>query len=95
MAALADRLGSAILARRTGLDLPVIDETGLKGPYDLDLDIAWVASAVPGGQLPEDCAGVGLSPAEALRAVGLKLDRKKTLRQFIIVENALRSPTPN
>jgi uncharacterized protein (TIGR03435 family) len=94
MKSLAERMSQATWQRRSGLDRPVVDLTGLEGIYDLDLNVAWIASSLPAIEFPPDC-GLGNSPVEALRAVGLSLERQKQTQDFLVVDSALKTPIPN
>ena len=78
-----DRLAEIISDR---LDRPVLDETGLKGTFDIVLD--W----------SPDSAGQGATGPSIFTAVqeqlGLKLEPKKEPVEFLVVDHAER-PSEN
>jgi uncharacterized protein (TIGR03435 family) len=90
------------------VDRPVVDMTGLKGVYDLTLELSpddytatLVRSAVNQGVvLPPQALRV-LETASAdpfsapLRQVGLALDSRKAPLDVIVVDAALKTPTEN
>jgi uncharacterized protein (TIGR03435 family) len=84
IAALAEMLTrSPALAGVTG---PVVDETGLPGSYDFELAfVPAVLAANTGGQ----------TFAQALAAVGLKLEPKEVQLPTLTVERVNDTPTPN
>ena len=72
------------------VDLPVVDQTGLKGTFDFTLEIS-----TPGKT--EKRAGEGAAPDlaeitffDALEQVGLKLEQRKMPLQVIVVDRAER-----
>lgn len=92
-------LSMAELARQlpgwggVGIDLPVIDQTGLKGVYDFHLD---VGNPFPGGGGerggPEHPTGApsdsGPTIFAALDQIGLKLESRKMPIQAIVIDHA-------
>jgi uncharacterized protein (TIGR03435 family) len=88
MAQAVDMLSQAPLGR------PVVDETGLKGRYDITIDVA--AYLGNEAQMKEFQA----DPTQLIFAViqeqlGLKLESKKTTVQMLIVDGAEKAPTEN
>jgi uncharacterized protein (TIGR03435 family) len=72
-----------------GIDLPVVDETGLKGAYDLQFEMGY-------GELGRGVGGDGLKPGvesgptifEALDRIGLKLESRKMSLPMIVIDHA-------
>lgn len=101
MAALAD-----ILARF--VDRPVVDDTGLKGSYDVAFEVQpddfiamMIRSAVAAGaSLPPqalqrlDTASPAAVP-DALKAVGLLLTPKRAPLEVLVIDSMERQPTEN
>jgi|SRR5579871_596802 len=89
------------------VDRPLIDETGLTGRYDLDVDLTdedynamMIRAAISAGmQLPPQAlqaldAGSGsLSPA--LKPLGLKMESRKAPVDMLVVDSALKTPAEN
>ena len=82
-----------------GIDLPVIDQTGLKGAYDFQLDVG--EAAFGGGEggrsgdgkmpaAPAPAADSGPTIFNALEQVGLKLENRKIPIAVIVVDRAER-----
>lgn len=97
-----------ILAR--SVDRPVVDQTGLKGTYDFNLDYTPDESTrmpMPGGMPPPPPGGGGemhgpespdngLSLFAALQAqLGLKLEAKKGPVELIVIDRVEKAPTEN
>jgi uncharacterized protein (TIGR03435 family) len=92
-------------------DHPVIDMTGLKGKYDVTLDISMqdlmaaaraAGAAVPGAPAggdpgkPADAASdPGGSIFNAIQTLGLKLEPRKSAMVTIVVEHVEKMPTEN
>ena len=81
-----------------GIDRPVVDETGLKGVYDLHFDVAQAApgkDTLLGGDAPES-AGTDSGPTifAALEEIGLKLESRKSPVSMIIVDH-IEPPAAN
>jgi uncharacterized protein (TIGR03435 family) len=89
-------------------DRPVVDQTGLKGGYQLTLTIpmqqvlqmARAAGAVPAGAaLPPGLADGASDPSgtifSTVQEMGLKLDPRKTPVQTVIVDHVEKLPTEN
>jgi uncharacterized protein (TIGR03435 family) len=82
-----------------GIDRPVVNETGLSGPYDFQLDVG-----MPGGAKGEherggvvagpDIADAGPTIFAAFEQVGLKLESRKTSVSLIVIDHA-EPPTVN
>jgi len=89
------------------LDRPVIDQTGLKGRYDIRLDMTPMRPANPGGgergigerpgsNPPQDRADQVNALIGLLRdQLGLKLDGGKQPVDVLVVDHAERNPTGN
>jgi uncharacterized protein (TIGR03435 family) len=79
------------------MDEVVVDETGLKGTYDYELQLPRVpesaASAAGGVGSPEPMQP-GDSIAGSLYEIGLKLVPSKT-EQPVLVVDAIQEPSPN
>jgi uncharacterized protein (TIGR03435 family) len=80
---------AGFLARRA--ELPVLDMTGLKGFYDVKLDIT-PPTPQPGD--PPDSPGSVISVA-IQDQLGLKLETRKTPIEVIVVDHAEKAPTDN
>jgi uncharacterized protein (TIGR03435 family) len=101
--------GISSLVRKLSDELghPVVDETGLKGKYDFDMEFApnqaLPAVAPDGGPCPTgiDSGREGLgspfpSISQAVQSqLGLKLDATKTVVEMIVVDKAEKTPTEN
>jgi uncharacterized protein (TIGR03435 family) len=85
---------------------PVIDETGLKGEYEIQL--SWVpdpaveprpplsAAAEPGQQRENAASTPGADLFTALReTLGLRLEARKTQLEIIVIDHIERIPTEN
>jgi uncharacterized protein (TIGR03435 family) len=87
---------------------PVVDETGLKGMYDLTLDYApesaegpMMMSPPPGGggevrmpSAPESGSGATIYSA-VQQQLGLKLDPKKLPLDHVVIDRIEKIPTEN
>jgi len=79
------------VVRRSGV---VVDETGLKGVYDVTL--SWNARLSSGAAPREDGSDIGVTLLEALdRQLGLKLQSKKAIIEKLVVDNIEKVPTEN
>ncbi len=96
------RVSIAILADLLNLDRPVVDQTGLKGVYEISLALpndavkgfmraAMGVGSLGGPQEPRDAAAI----ARALQKVGLKLESRKVPVEVIVVDRIERKPTGN
>jgi uncharacterized protein (TIGR03435 family) len=90
------------------MDRPILDATGLKGNYDLALDISpedyramLIRAAISEGVvLPAEAlrALEGGSPGslfDALQKLGLRLDPRKAPLDILVIDQAQKSPTEN
>jgi uncharacterized protein (TIGR03435 family) len=77
------------------LGAPVIDETGLKGRYDVTVNLAKYASEMQpgGGGAPPDPLSLVMSALEG--ELGLKLERRKIPLEVLVVDHAEKLPTEN
>ena len=86
------------LARLLGR--PVVDNTGLTGRYDFDLEYSrddsngMMLAAPAGGALPA-AAEPGVSIFASIQQLGLKLDAQKLPMKTIVVDRAEKVPTGN
>jgi uncharacterized protein (TIGR03435 family) len=78
MAALADRLTKMS-------DRPVVDATGLKGNYDIDMTFTTDPAA----------ADAGPPLATALQQAGLRLQKRNQKVEILVIDRADRMPTEN
>jgi len=86
---------------RLPIGLPVVDQTGIAGRFDVHIDLAGLAA----GKKPKGPAGGEGSQAlveapatsfrEALRPYGLELQSRKLPVEVIVIDHAERDPTPN
>jgi uncharacterized protein (TIGR03435 family) len=67
-----------------GIDLPVADETGLKGGYDFQFDVG----EIPNGGSVVDSSGPTIF--EALQKIGLRLESRKVPMPAIVIDRAER-----
>jgi uncharacterized protein (TIGR03435 family) len=94
MADLADWLPTRIAP--SFIDRPVVDLTGLKGPYDIQLD--WVPRPLVGNAADPASADVaaGATVFDALdKQLGLKLEERKLPMPVIVIDHIERVPTEN
>jgi uncharacterized protein (TIGR03435 family) len=83
------------------IDYPVVDQTGLAGVYDIDLQ--WVPPAGLGpvdpltrpGLPPRDASAKADSIFGALEAVGLKLKAGKHTFDTLVIDHVERVPSEN
>jgi len=92
----ANQMTTAILAELLSnqLNRPVIDETGLKAPYDFTLEFSPTeTSAAP----PEDGQESESTPSifSAVKHLGLKLEPGKGPVQMLVVDSIEKTPTEN
>jgi uncharacterized protein (TIGR03435 family) len=72
-------------------DRAIVDETGLKGRYDIRLDMAAAAPANPDDRM--DAASAMIA---ALRdQMGLKLEGRKQEIDVLVIDHAEKMPTEN
>jgi uncharacterized protein (TIGR03435 family) len=72
-------------------DRPVIDATGLKGRYDIRLDMAAVRAAVQAD--PADPMGIMMSALQ--EQMGLKVVARKDQVDVLVIDHVERTPTQN
>jgi uncharacterized protein (TIGR03435 family) len=90
------------------LDRPILNQTGLKGAYDLTLEVAPEdyfamlirAATASGVTLPAQAMRMlegNTTPSlfDAIEKLGLKLEAKKLPQDVIVVDSALKMPTEN
>ena len=91
------------------LDRPVVDMTGLKGPYNFSFEVTpedyramLIRSAVVAGVVlpPEvlrilDGASSPSSLFDAMEKLGLKLESRKAPLDVVVVDSARKTPTEN
>jgi len=77
-----------------GLDVPIVDKTGLTGRYDFDFEVALERVAGPDGQeraVPPDAGMI----SEALKKqLGLRLEKIRTTTEHIVIDR-VEKPTAN
>lgn len=86
-------------------DRPIVDETGLKGRYDVAMDVStrevMAAARSMSGAAPPPAAGgaeasePGGSLFTAIRSMGLKLERRKVPMLVVVVDHCEKMPTDN
>ena len=79
---------------------PVVDLTGMKGLYDLDLTFApETTRGLPPSMAAEHPVQTSSEPVvsvfDAVKQYGLRLDRRKAPMELLIVTHAERTPTEN
>jgi uncharacterized protein (TIGR03435 family) len=100
------RMTIADFAKTLGAQLqrPVVDETGLTGKYDIDLDFAVAdlgggrnaAMVGPAGDAgPAMASAPGASIFGAVQQLGLKLETRKAPVEYLIVDSVEKTPTEN
>lgn len=84
------------------VDRPVIDMTGLKENYAVQLDLSMdemrnMAMSKAGRVMPTDTAAEpsGVSIFAAVQKLGLKLEARKAPVEVLVVDHAERSPVRN
>lgn len=70
------------------LDRPILDKTGLAGRYDISI------FATPDFKLRNSSEPGDISPADAVREFGLKLEPQKAMIEMLVVD-AVEKPTGN
>jgi uncharacterized protein (TIGR03435 family) len=92
----ADRATMLDIARalRGYVDAPVVDETGLKGIYEVSLELP---SAPLRRAAPPDVASepAGISVFTSVQKLGLHLEKRKAPMDHIIIDRIKKSPTDN
>jgi uncharacterized protein (TIGR03435 family) len=86
------------------LGRPVLDATGLKGKYDIDMkwfiDVAWLLEIAGRrdeiAELPDDTGPTGPTLTRAVQdQLGLKLNSKKGLGDIVVIDHVEKVPTEN
>jgi uncharacterized protein (TIGR03435 family) len=85
MGELAAELGKGLL------DRPVIDATGLKGRYDIHIDMAAVRSVDHADRV--DAASAMISTLE--QQMGLKLEHRRDWMDVLVIDHAEKAPSEN
>jgi uncharacterized protein (TIGR03435 family) len=90
---------------RSYADEPVIDMTGLRGYYEVTLDVPqrsrWLAARRGATERPADAPAPaasdpsGVSIFASIQKLGLKLEKRKAPMEHLIVEHIEKSPTEN
>jgi uncharacterized protein (TIGR03435 family) len=106
----AKRVTMAVLADTLGrfMDRPIVDQTQLEGRYDVVFDVAaddvmpmLIRSGVNAGiQLPPQALQLLEAPStgsvpDALRRIGLSLERRRAPLEVLVVDSMQRTPTEN
>jgi uncharacterized protein (TIGR03435 family) len=76
-------------------DRPLVDETGLKGRYDLRLDIAPYLPQPSAGSRTSAIDAAGMIITALREELGLKVEARKESAEFVVVDRAGRTPTAN
>jgi uncharacterized protein (TIGR03435 family) len=71
-----------------GIDLPVVDETSLKGAYDLQFEMGYGELRTIGGGGLKPGVDSGPTIFEALDRIGLKLESRKMSLPMIVIDHA-------
>lgn len=79
------------------LDLPVVDRTGLRGSYQVALELNATLPNAPGrGANTATLAPSSLlDPFETVQKLGLRLEKQKAAIETVVVESADKTPTAN
>ena len=72
-------------------DRPVVDETGLKGRYDIHLDLASVAAA----NQQDRMASASAMMTALQEQMGLKVGAGKKTVEVLVIDHAEKTPTEN
>jgi uncharacterized protein (TIGR03435 family) len=92
----ADRATTLDIAHvlRGYVDAPVVDETGLKGIYEVSLELP---STTLKAAAPTDTASdpAGISVIASVQKLGLRLEKRKAPMDHIVIEHIDRTPTAN
>lgn len=105
LSALADFLGNQL-----NLDKPVVDQTGLTGKYDFNVEYTPDLSKAPapppgavgigpapggGGGTPGEAAEPGSNLVAAMQQLGLRLSSGKAKLDVLVIDKAEKTPTEN
>ena len=81
----------------TPLRAPVVDETGLKGRFDFNLDVSPYISEVltkrPQGDSIPDLIALGITAIQ--EQLGLKVDSRKVPVEILVIDHVEKIPTEN
>lgn len=104
----ASKMPMAMLAESLSrfVDHPVVDMTGLKGNYQIALDISQedmqniarsmgVAAMGPAGGAATEASEPGSSILTSVQQLGLKLEPRKTAIDLIVIDHIEKLPTEN
>jgi len=72
-------------------DRPIVDETGLKGRYDIRIDMAAVAAASQSDRM--DAASAMITALQ--EQMGLKIDGRKEQIDMLVIDHAEKAPGEN
>jgi uncharacterized protein (TIGR03435 family) len=99
--------GLARFLSQINIGLPVVDMTGLKGPYQVPLDVGISDIPHPTAELPtsqdsaeqppsaSDPYGVPTSVRVSLQKLGLMLERRRAGTEEFVIDHIARIPTAN
>ena len=73
-------------------ETPVLDKTGLAGPWDFNLDFTLPNHTLMNGETLEPN---GPTIFDAVHELGLSLERRKMPVEVVVVDSALRVPLAN
>jgi uncharacterized protein (TIGR03435 family) len=92
-ALLIQRVSMSELAAEVGrgFDRPVVDATGLKGRYDIRIDVASVAAVNQADRM--DAATAMMTALQ--EQMGLKLEGRKDWVDVLVIDHAEKTPTEN
>jgi uncharacterized protein (TIGR03435 family) len=84
------------------LDFPVIDMTGLSGPYHVRLDVPgysdknanWTGLPQPSAGVPSNSDG-GVTIFSSVQKLGLTLEKRKTPVETLVIDHIEKAPTEN
>jgi len=79
-----------LLDKAMPLSSPVIDMTGLKGRYQLILEVT-----LAGGDPTDLDESTSQAVNEGLRKLGLQLERRKGSVEILVVDQAAKTPSEN
>jgi len=93
---MSDTASLAGFMTRQGSDRPVVDQTGLKGNFAIELDMEkiMIAASQNTGERPPSNASIFAAMADALRDLGLKVVPAKARFDVVVIDHAER-PEPN
>jgi uncharacterized protein (TIGR03435 family) len=84
------------LALSQGFGRPFIDATGLKGRYDIRINMApYMAAAAANGAQSSQMDEIGILITALQETLGLKVESRKDTVDIVIVDHVERAPTAN